>query len=344
MAFEDERFDRSGPSGLTRIVWKNTHHRRSVVACLVQAAYVLEQDRQGKRGGSEALAPPWWKTFGFQLKRKLVDKADSSIFGAIFEYKPPPFSGNHSADRPRFVVTFQGTLIEGESLARDIELDVQFIRNELHSSSRCKTAMLTVEILVATVGKSKVWLAGHSLGSAIALLAGKNMAKKGLRLESFLFNPPYVSAPIERIENEKWKWAIQVGISLVSAVGALIKKSPERLNQSAHSFAALSHWVPQLFVNAADDVCSGYISHFERQVRMEMIGLRAIQRTASQHSVMSLFLSENGGTQAEPLHLIPSANLSINSDPSLGFVKAHGIQQWWKQDLKLKSKVYKYNN
>ncbi|XP_039169098.1 GDSL esterase/lipase At4g10955-like [Eucalyptus grandis] len=63
---------------------KNADHVRSVIASLVKGAYVLERDRRGKREGSQALAPPWWETFGFQLKRILVDGADSSIFGAIF--------------------------------------------------------------------------------------------------------------------------------------------------------------------------------------------------------------------------------------------------------------------
>ena len=33
--------------------------------------------------------------------------------------------------------------------------------------------------MVAAVGDSNVWLAGHSLGSAMAMLAGKSMAKTG---------------------------------------------------------------------------------------------------------------------------------------------------------------------
>ncbi|KAF8027954.1 hypothetical protein BT93_E0772 [Corymbia citriodora subsp. variegata] len=322
---------------------KNADHVRSVVACLVQGVYILERDRQERRKGPQALAPPWWETFSFQLKHILEDGADSSIFGAIFEYKPSSSSGNPSADGLRFVVAFRGTLMELESFARDIELDLQFLRNKLHSSSRCEKAMQEVENLVAIAGESRVWLAGHSLGSAIALLTGKNMAKKGSKLESFLFNPPYVSVPIERINSKKWKQAIQVAITVASFVGALANRSLEQLNQSADSFAALSHWVPRLFVNVADDCCSGYISYFERRVGMQNMGAGAIQRVTNHHTLGSLFLSENG-TQAEPLHLIPSADLTINLTPPKEFVRAHGIREWWRQDLSLKSKVYKYDN
>ena len=60
-----------------------------MAASLVQAVYVLERDRQLNRQSVEALAPSWWEFFHFELIRKLVDDADMSIFGAIFEFKPP---------------------------------------------------------------------------------------------------------------------------------------------------------------------------------------------------------------------------------------------------------------
>ncbi|KAM0024115.1 hypothetical protein Hdeb2414_s0022g00611941 [Helianthus debilis subsp. tardiflorus] len=57
----------------------NLDHRRSVAACLVQGVYILERDRQA----SEALAPPWWNFFQFDLHSQLIDDAYSCIFGAI---------------------------------------------------------------------------------------------------------------------------------------------------------------------------------------------------------------------------------------------------------------------
>ncbi|XP_056173665.1 GDSL esterase/lipase At4g10955-like [Syzygium oleosum] len=338
MASKRGSFDLSGPSDLTQVDWNNADHRRSVAACLVESVYVLERDRQEEREGSQALAPRWWEFFNFQLQRKVVDKADSSIFGAIFKYKL-----NHSADGPHFVVAFRGTLLNIGSVLQDIMLDFKLIQQGLHSTSRFKTAMQEVRNTVATAGDSRVWLAGHSLGSAIALQAGKNMAKDGSYLESFLFNPPYLSAPIEKIKNKKWKRGIQILNSTASALGALAKKSLQQLNQSADSFAALSPWVPQLFVNAEDYICSGYIGYFEHRDWMQKKGAGAIQRVASHHSSGSIFKSKKKGKQAEPLHLIPSANLTINLDPPLEFMKAHSIREWWKQDLRLESQVYEYN-
>lgn len=60
MASERESFDLSGPLHLTYVLWDNPYHRMSVAACLVQAVYILERDRQENREGSDALAPPWW--------------------------------------------------------------------------------------------------------------------------------------------------------------------------------------------------------------------------------------------------------------------------------------------
>ncbi|KAJ0764794.1 putative fungal lipase-like domain, alpha/Beta hydrolase [Helianthus annuus] len=47
--------------------------------------------------------------------------------------------------------------------------------------------MQAVRNLVGSqASKSNIWLMGHSLGSAMALLAGKRMAKTGIFLDSYL--------------------------------------------------------------------------------------------------------------------------------------------------------------
>lgn len=336
MDIEDQIFQLPGPPKLAYIDWKNAAHERAVVACLVQCVYVCERDRQMKPKGDKALA--WCETFGFKLKRTLVDKADSSIFGAIFEYKPPPSSCNHSADGPRFVVAFRGTLLKIITLTRDIWLDILIGLNRLHFRSRCQTAIQVVEDLVATAGDSReVWLTGHSLGSAIALQAGKNMAKKEVYLESLLFNPPYPSVPTE-------KWPRHLAKSVLRAGLALVTQSQEKQEQSASSFAACSPWAPQLFVNKDDVVCSGYIGYFKYQKGMLKYGLEDFAKFASQYSVRSMLVnvyrSENEA-RVEPSHLIPSANLTINLKPPKSFLSAHGISEWWKLNLELESEVYK---
>ncbi|CAB4280174.1 unnamed protein product [Prunus armeniaca] len=349
MASERECFELSGPLQLTSIDWQNTQHQRSVAACLVQGVYVVERDRQEEREGSQALAPPWWEFFHFKLLRKLVDDVGFSIFGAIYEFKPPPSLCNSPLEGiPRFVIAFRGTLTKNDSVSRDLELDVEVVRNGLHRTSRFEIAMQAVRNMVAAVGDSNVWLAGHSLGSAMAMLAGKTMASNGIFLKSFLFNPPFVSAPIERIKDKRVKHGLRIAGSVITAGLTLAMKAKQQPQQRSHSeenpFTTLSAWFPSLFVNPADDICSEYIGYFEHRKKMEDIGAGAIERLATQNSLGGLLMHAMGKQPAPdpPLHLIPSANLTVNLTRSRDLKEAHGIHQWWRDDLQLQSEVHKY--
>ncbi|KAJ8764840.1 hypothetical protein K2173_010305 [Erythroxylum novogranatense] len=342
MASEREDFSLSGPLHLTFIDWTNSHHRRSVAASMVQGVYILERDRQLRRQGAEALASPWWEFFHFHLLRQLVDDADSSIFGAIYEFKPPTSHCHQSIDEsPRYVIAFRGTITKPDSLSRDLELDLHLIRNGLHETSRFEIAIQAVRNVVATVGESNVWLAGHSLGAAMALLAGKTMAKTGIFLQAFLFNSPFFSAPVERIKDKRVKKGIRIASSVITAGIALASKKNYQNSRSVDPFAALSAWIPYIFVNPGDHICSEYIGYFEHRKTMDDIGIGAIEKLATQHSLGGLLMSAVG-KDSEPLHLIPSANLVVNMSPAPHFKEAHGIHQWWRPDLALQCKAYNY--
>ncbi|CAL0314525.1 unnamed protein product [Lupinus luteus] len=345
MASERESFDLSGPLHLTYIDWDNMYHRKSVAASLVQGVYILEKDRQEQRQSVNALAPPWWAFFNFQLHSTLVDDVDSSIFGAIYEFNPPSSKCNDNLHRsPRYVIAFRGTITKADSVSRDIELDMHFVRNGLHQTSRAEVAIQAVRNMVASVGDTHIWLAGHSLGSAMAMLTGKTMAKSSIFIESFLFNPPYVSAPIERIKDKKVKHGLRIASSVITAgltIAMKAKQQKKGLSSSFDSFDSLSAWVPCLFVNPSDPICSEYKGYFEHRRKMEEIGAGSIERLATQNSIGCLVMSAFG-KESEPLHLIPSASLTVNLSPSRDFKEAHGIHQWWKPDLCLESKLYKY--
>lgn len=307
---------------------------------MVQGAYILERDRQHNRQGAEALATPWWDVFHFQLVRTLIDDADSSIFGAIYELKSPTPDHKHLApEAPKYVIAFRGTITKGDSLSRDLKLDLHFVQNVLHRSSRFEIAMQAVRGVVSA-GDLNVWLAGHSLGSAMAMLAGKNMAKTGVFLEAFLFNPPFFSAPIERIKDKKLKQGIRIASSFITAGLAVAVKRRDG-PQDKDWFAQLAAWVPFLFVNPADHICSEYVGYFEHRKKMEEIGAAGVGRLAAQNSIGDIFLSAMG-KESEPLHLLPSANLTINLSPSPDFKKAHGIHQWWRPDCQLKCMSFHY--
>ncbi|GAU12463.1 hypothetical protein TSUD_229970 [Trifolium subterraneum] len=337
MASRTENFYSSGPSHLTYVNWDDAYHRKSVAASLVNGVYVLENDRQKQRKGLDSLACHWWEFFHFQLLDTLIDDDDSSIFGAIYEFKRQPSIGNNTLHKsPCYVIAFRGTIIKRDTFLRDIELDLKILTHELHETSRSKIAIETVRKMVASVGGngSNIWLAGHSLGSSIALHAGKTMAKSGIRIESFLFNPPFPSIPLDQIINSKrMKHGIRIFGSVARAGVGIFMNSDMK-----SSFSALSDWFPRLFVNQSDYICSKYVEYFEHRRKMENIGVGRIEKIATQTSV-SCRIMRGVGMKSETVHLIPSAILTMNLTPQH---EAHSIDQWWKPNLQLKSEEHKY--
>ncbi|XAR70996.1 hypothetical protein NMG60_11028065 [Bertholletia excelsa] len=350
MASEREDFNLSGPLHLANVDWSSADQRKSIAACLVQGVYILERDRQENRQGPQALSPLWWEFFHFRLHTQLVDDADQCIFGAIYEYKPPYGLNYSQNETPQYVIAFRGTLTKGDAFLRDLELDIHIIRNGLHLTSRFEIAMQTVRNMVATFGNVNVWLAGHSLGAAMALLTGKTLAKTGNFIETFLFNPPFLSAPIERIKDKKVKHGIRIASSFIAAGLTVALKARQQHKNASSSrslqedpFALLSSWVPVLFVHPQDHICAEYIGYFEHRKKMEEIGAGAVERLATQNSLGGLLMTAIGGKEShEPLHLIPSANLIVNLAPAQDLKQAHGIHQWWQPDLQLHSQVHTY--
>ncbi|XP_044461361.1 GDSL esterase/lipase At4g10955-like [Mangifera indica] len=330
-----EIFGLSGPLYLTAVDWENFNHRRSVAASLVQGVSIQERDRQQSRQGHQSQASPWWNFFHFQLISPLIDEVDSSIFGAIYQYKP--FVFHHKA--PKYVIAFRGTLNKPDSRLRDFKLDIQAIRSKLHQSSRFHLAMQAVQDVVAVEGAANIWLAGHSLGSAIALLLGKKMTRLNYPIETYLFNPPFVSLPIESIGNPMVKQGIRIANSVIKAGIAVAVKGKHHNSQRDGSFFALSNWVPYLFVNPADHICSEYIGYFEHRKKMEEVGGAKIERLATQISLGNMIFGVRE-RDCEPSHLLPSAYLTINMIQTPDFKRAHGIHQWWDPSFRGRSELH----
>ncbi|KAG5123062.1 hypothetical protein JHK82_029799 [Glycine max] len=144
----------------------------------------------------------------------------------------------------------------------------------------------------------------------MAMLTRKTMAKTGIFMESFLFNPPYVSAPIEGIKDKKLKHGLRFAGSVVTAGLTIAMKAKQKKN-------------------------------FHRR-KMEEIGAGNIEKLATQTSLGCLLMGASGKESDEPLHLIPSASVTVNYTPARDFKEAHGIHQCWKPDLRLESKLYQY--
>ncbi|KAK4485354.1 hypothetical protein RD792_007994 [Penstemon davidsonii] len=244
---------------------------------------------------------------------------------------------------PRYVIAFRGTITKHGNRAQDLKLDLHCIINNLRDSRRFKIGFELTQNLISQVGQGNVWLAGHSLGSSIALLIGRHMVQyTGTYLETYLFNPPFISAPIEMIKNENVKFGLRIAKSVVKAG---LAKAAEKYGggqsiaqEYNDPFIVLSSWTPYLFINPGDLICSEYFGYFEHREKMEKIGAGKIEKLATKHSIGN-FVSSAMGIESEATHLIPSAYLSTNCSSS---DEVHGINQWWKLDLEFKYKLYQY--
>jgi len=327
-------------------------HRRSVLASLVKGGYILERDRQQRRDESQSrsLAPFWWESFDFKLKDKLIDHDGKyiwhkdSIFGAIYEYEYPSPDSPSDRNIPQYVIAFRGTIMEPDTVLRDNNLNLQCFFNKLHKTRCFKVAMDCVQKMVDE--GARVWLAGHSLGSAMALLAGKNMAKKGCYLKTYLFNPPFFSFPIEAVPMDG---RMKTGIGYVCLIAQacfnrFVNGRQRHEAEVVDPFVALSNWVLDLFVNPEYPICSEYIGYFgDRKMLEKKILFGKLDKCVTKSSMDS---------GSESLHGIPSADLTIYRGQLIEFQEqlskyekfksAHGMLQWW-SCISYQSLRYEYN-
>ena len=122
---------------------KDGNYKRTVIACFIQAVYLLELDRQENRTEENALAPKWWIPFKYKLAQTLVDERDGSIFGAILEWDRAAALSDLILIRPSgaamTVLAIRGTLHKSPTIRRDIEDDLRFLAWEsLKGSVRFK--------------------------------------------------------------------------------------------------------------------------------------------------------------------------------------------------------------
>ncbi|MCL7022309.1 hypothetical protein MKW94_005689 [Papaver nudicaule] len=300
------------------------------MASLVKGVYLLENDRQHKRQACQALAPSWWISFNFQLSRMLTDDTASSIFGAVYELKPN--SNNfHPIGAPRYVIAFRGTMLNKYNITQDGKLDLKILTNKLHNTGRFEKAFQAVESMVSEKGACNIWLAGHSLGAAIAILAAKNMAKEGVFLESYLYNPPFIAAPIKSIKSKKVK-------RVIFGARTFSLNDEKEKQQSKDLFTTLSQWVPNLFLNPSDPICSGYIRYFDNRETMESSGFEGIERFENQNSSDWLLSNDFGNEYcSEELHCIPSACVTTSRTP---IQQAHNLSQWFTNYSVSEPKLY----
>lgn len=281
------------------------------MSCFIQAVYLLELDNQENRSKETALAPKWWTPFKYKLVEALIDERDGSIFGAIFEWDRASalqdFILMKPNGAPRAVLALRGTLLKSPTMRRDIEDDLRFLAWEsLKGSVRFSRGLKALRSISDRFGSSNACVAGHSLGAGFALQIGKELAKEGVYVEAHLFNPPSVSlASSLKTVGERagvmWR-RVKSMLPLIGGGGGGDEGS--RLD------CGMKQWMPYLYVNNSDYICCYY--------------------------------SDVGGGEVKgvsPRWCSGGAKMYVATKGKQRFLEAHGLEQWWSDDLELEMAV-----
>ncbi|XP_057441343.1 uncharacterized protein LOC130733234 [Lotus japonicus] len=314
--------------------WEDTNYKRTAIASLIQAVYLLEQDRQENRTQENAQAPNFWIPFKYKLTQTLIDERDGSIFGAIFEWdrSAADLSPFRPSGAPRAVLALRGTLLRSPTMRRDIEDDLCFVAwKSLKGSARFNATMDVLKSICSTHGSSNVCIAGHSLGAGFGLQVGQELAKERINVEAHLFNPPAVSLAV-RLENigemAEYVWNI-VKSMLPSGSEAQASNDDKTLCMKlTRLIARLSglmdecfrtskcKWVPHLYVNTNDWISFFYI-HTDGGTREKITEMRNRGPTDEQNA----------------------AKLFVVHKENQKFLEAHGLKQWWSSDAELQQDI-----
>ncbi|KAK3127210.1 hypothetical protein QOZ80_7AG0569850 [Eleusine coracana subsp. coracana] len=266
------------------------------------------------------------------------------IYGAIFEYVPPKGTRHRHPLAPRYIVAFRGTMPTDPTTAvGDFYLDVNVVLNRQHDRLRFSHARERVWKLVDDAADSvgDIWLAGHSLGSSIALDVGRDMAMAGCYLRTLLFNPPQVSlAPVAgklhmAEEAKRDLYFTSYFVKQVLLGETVLRRHKEHAEVL---FEQLSPWVPELYVHQRDVICSGFIDYFQQRELVKQRFPRLARSSApalASRDMVHFLCAELGFRETNELpHLLPSARLWINSSTQ---GDSHELRQWCQPRLPMLS-------
>ncbi|CAL4974849.1 unnamed protein product [Urochloa decumbens] len=328
----------SSPSwwDLLRSSWKDPNYRRMVIACFIQGVYLLELDRQENRDERTGLAPQWWRHFSYRLAQSLVDERDGSIYGAVLEWDGRALLAGYApqllrpAGAPAAVVALRGTLLSGATFRRDVTDDLRFLAwDSLKGSVRFAGALAALRAAARRHGGARaVCVGGHSLGAGFALQVGKALAKEGVFVECHVFNPPSVSLATSLrgfadTAGEMWgrvrSWLPAYAGGGGGEAAKAAAPAPAKLER-----AGTAKWMPHLYINTNDYICCYYTD--------AAAGTATVTATGG----------GGGGTSGKTVAgdmggggTAGKARMVLVSKGPTKFLDAHGLQQWWADDVEL---------
>jgi hypothetical protein len=244
---------------------------------------------------------------------------------------------------PKYVLAIRGTIV---SRYDDIMNDIKIAGEVLHLSAGL-SVMRLLRAITRMYNPHDVWVAGHSLGAALALVATRSLAiDDGVVINPHLFNPPYLT--VGRLASKAMQGVLNgvgdIGNRVLHAYGMTkvcniragtdkvankCKKVKEKLSRKGRQIAKSSYaenmkkdslkllqigYVPNLYVNPKDTICNEYIQHFQRCPHVN---------TSFFSEVMQWVVP------AKSVHMIPSAVLYINNWGE-GPLEAHKLHQWFR--------------
>ena len=242
---------------------------------------------------------------------------------------------------PKYVVAIRGTIAtKTDDLIDDLRILFETMCQEVHLY---KPIMHLLEAIYNTYGDD-VWVAGHSLGATLGLIATRRLAiDKNIVLDCHYFNPPNISMDIlakklvvgtcnglaegaamiplvGRATRQFIRGSCSVATSVAEGVarsaGKLLFSEKFKAAERGHDTLRARGYIPHLYVNPNDAFCNEYIKHFQGSDPPAV---------SSAVPITQLFID------AQSCHLIPLAYLHTNHWAS-GPHEAHKLHQWFLYD------------
>ncbi|KMZ74538.1 hypothetical protein ZOSMA_125G00010 [Zostera marina] len=253
--------------------WGNDEHVRIVMACLVNAVYIIDDDNNQVTKDATA----WYETFHFSRHENTLKSTTHHILGVAFKFNKLEARSHHLSleKAPLYVVALRGTKINSR---RDIKDCCNMASGMLYHGERVIRTVQFVEKLMSVdenrQNKDRIWWTGHSLGVAVTTCSIIRMNQNGeeYKPQTFLFNPPFGDHILGNLIDNSPLLSISffpipfLPIPFLPTISFLPPVSIIRyvLNLFRRP-KPLHEWIPNLFVNPNDRICSGFIRHFENR-------------------------------------------------------------------------------